>query len=183
MNKKKDFVTPKQITSDGVKELRTRLGMTQREFADFLRVSKPTIERWESQGKDISGPVAVLSQIAMLHPEMVEELALPEKRFPLRLVYRYKETVCTVIDVDEMGREVKIRNYARNLLYRAFGAVENPTYEEYEEFLESRCFPRTRDKMKIMLQQLDIPFYDPILIIQKTQGRMAEDDFWIEIVR
>ena len=54
---------------------------------------------------------------------------------------------------------------------------EHPTYEEYEEFLESRCFPRTRDKMKILLEELNLPFYDPLMIIQKTKGEMAEDDF------
>jgi putative transcriptional regulator len=28
---------------------------------------------------------------------------------------------------------------------------------------------------------LGLPFYDPILIIQKTEGRMAGDNFWIRI--
>ena len=56
-------------------------------------------------------------------------------------------------------------------------------YEDYEEFLESRCFPRERDKIKIELKRLGIPFYDPMMIIEKTEGRMAEDDFWIKIVR
>ena len=41
----------------------------------------------------------------------------------------------------------------------------------------------TRDKMKLVLKELDLPFYDPFLIIEKTQGRMAEDDFWIKIER
>ena len=34
---------------------------------------------------------------------------------------------------------------------------------------------------KLVLRDLGIPFYDPYLIIQKTEGRMAEDDFWIRI--
>ena len=58
---------------------------------------------------------------------------------------------------------------------------QKPDIEDYREFLESRCFPRTRDKMKLVLKDLGIPFYDPYLIIQKTEGRMAEDDFWIRI--
>ena len=33
------------------------------------------------------------------------------------------------------------------------------------------------------LKELNLPFYDPFMIIQKTQGRMAEDDFWIQIER
>lgn len=66
---------------------------------------------------------------------------------------------------------------------RAFGRNEHPTYKEYEEFLDSRCFPRSRDKMKLILADLNLPFYDPIMIIEKTEGRMAEDDFWIKIER
>ena len=37
--------------------------------------------------------------------------------------------------------------------------------------------------MKILLEELNLPFYDPLMIIQKTKGKMAEDDFWIEIER
>lgn len=55
--------------------------------------------------------------------------------------------------------------------------MKEPTYEDYEVFLESRCFPKSRDKMKLILKDLDLPFYDPLMIIQKTEGRMAEDHF------
>ncbi len=84
---------------------------------------------------------------------------------------------------DEKNRDIEIVNYTGHLLKRAFGKIENPSYEQYEEFLKSRCFPPTRDKMKLVLREYDIPFYDPMLIIEKTQGRMAEDDFWIRIER
>ena len=63
------------------------------------------------------------------------------------------------------------------------GTLKEPTYEDYEAFLESRCFPKSRDKMKLILKDLDLPFYDPLMIIQKTEGRMAEDHFWIRIER
>lgn len=33
------------------------------------------------------------------------------------------------------------------------------------------------------LIDVDLPFYDPFMIIQKTEGRMAEDHFWIRIER
>ena len=95
----------------------------------------------------------------------------------------HRQTVCTLIEVDELNRKVRIKNYANNIMFRAFGKIENPDYEMYEEFLESRCFPRTRDKMKLILKDMDLPFYDPFMIIEKTEGRMAEDDFWIRIER
>ena len=88
---------------------------------------------------------------------------------------------CTIIDVDENRRLVEIKNYTDNLQYRAFGINTEPTYADFEEFLESRCFPRSRDKMKLELDKLGIPFYDPMMIIEKTEGRMADDDFWLKI--
>ena len=95
----------------------------------------------------------------------------------------YNQMVCTIIDVNEMKREVCITNYTDNLMFRAFGAEESPNFQMYQEFLESRCFPKTRDKMKLILKDLDLPFYDPFMIIEKTEGRMAEDHFWIRIER
>ncbi len=50
-------------------------------------------------------------------------------------------------------------------------------------FLQSRCFPPERDKIKLQLEALGIPFYDPLLIIEKTEGRMAEDHFWLKVER
>lgn len=37
--------------------------------------------------------------------------------------------------------------------------------------------------MKLILEDLDLPFYEPLMIIEKTQGRMAEDHFRIKIER
>ena len=97
--------------------------------------------------------------------------------------YMYEQDVCTLIDVNEQERKVKIRNYTDRVMFRAFGTVENPDYKDYQEFLESRCFPESRDKMKLILKDLGLPFYDPIMIIEKTEGRMAEDNFWVRIER
>ncbi len=106
---------------------------------------------------------------------------IPPRKLPIRMWYMYKDRPCTLIDVDEKKQIVCIKNYVDNLQFRAFGCNTKPNIEAYREFLESRCFPRTRDKMKLQLKELDVPFYDPYLIIKKTQGRMAEDDFWIKI--
>lgn len=177
------FVTPNSISADNIKALRGKLNMTQREFAFFCNVSKPTIERWETSDKDITGPITLLAQIVLLHPDIAEELSLPERKYPMRLWYYHCDTVCTIIDVDTINQKIKIKNYTSNLIFRAFGKNESPTFDDYEKFLRSRCFPEERDKMKLMLKELDIPFYDPLMIIEKTDGRMAEDNFWIRIDR
>ena len=177
----KQYVINEYLTGEDIKRLRSALGMTQKEFASLARCSTRTVENWETKGEKITGPIVPLFEVLIRRPEFVRNLEVPKKERGLRLWYMYENIVCTVIDVDEMNREVKIYNYIVNPLYRAFGINTEPTYEDYEEFIESRCFPRTRDKIKLELKKLDIPFYDPILIIEKTEGRMADDKFWIRL--
>lgn len=180
---KKQYAISDELTSEDIKVIRRKLGFTQKELAQFVHVSVKTIERWESEKKSITGPIVPLVKILNENPRLEQDLRVPEKKELLRIWYMCKNDVCTIIDVNERLRYIRIYNYTNDLLKRAFGRIENPTFEQYEEFLESRCFPRSRDKMKLMLKELNIPFYEPLMIIEKTQGRMAEDDFWIRIER
>ena len=177
------FAISKTIYSEDIKRLRKTLGLTQKEFASLAGVSHKTVERWESTEDPITGPITALARILWEQPGIAEYYSVPETSFPMRIWYMYRSDVCTLIDVDEMRREVLIRNYTNRIQYRAFGINVEPSFEEYKDFLESRCFPRSGDKMKIRLQELGIPFYDPLLIIEKTQGRMAEDEFWLQVER
>ncbi len=179
----KEYITPKFVTGEQIKEIRKKMNMTQKEFAGFVSASVPTIERWERSKEKITGPVVTLLTVLMMDAGIAERMELPGERQKIRLSYMYENFVCTVIDADELKRSVKIKNYTDNLMFRAFGKNTEPTFEEYEEFLESRCFPKTRDKIKLVLEDMDLPFYDPYLIIEKTEGRMAEDSFWIRIDR
>lgn len=183
ISEKNKYVISEYITGEDIKKVRALLGMTQKEFASFVRSSNRTVENWESNNNTISGPIVPLVEILLRKPELVAKLMVPNKEKGLRLWYMYENTVCSVIDVNELERSVKVYNYIDNPLYRAFGVNMEPNYEDYEEFIESRCFPRTRDKIKLELKRLDIPFYDPIMIIEKTEGRMAEDHFWIKLER
>ena len=177
------FALPDHLTGADIKKLRKKLGCTQQGLADFLNISKKTIERWESGKAEISGPIIPLFRILDEEPRWFSFYDVPPQTTPLRLRYMFREELCTLIDVDERLRTVQIRNYTNKLQFRAFGRIEVPTFAQYEEFLESRCFPRERDNVKLVLKQLDLPFYEPLLIIEKTEGRMAEDDFWIQIER
>lgn len=181
MNNK--FVTPEYITAMDIKNIRKQLNLTQKDFAMLINCSKPTVERWERCDEPITGHIVFLIKMLEKHPEYVDELRLPEKAYPIRLKYMHNQTLCTIIDVDELNKKVKIVNYTDKVMFRAFGNVENPDYDLYIEFLESRCFPKSRDKLKLVLKDLGLPFYEPFMIIEKTEGRMAEDNFWIKIER
>ena len=180
---KRLFITPEYTTAKEIKSVRAKLGLTQKEFALLINCSKITVERWETSEGKITGPICLLLKMLEKYPEYAISIKVPEKNMPIRLWYMHNQNVCTIIDVNEINREIVITNYTDNLMFRAFGIEENPSFEMYLEFLESRCFPKSRDKMKLILKDLDLPFYDPFMIIEKTEGRMAEDNFWIRIER
>lgn len=98
------------------------------------------------------------------------------------LHYMGPKGLCTILNVDYKKQTVNIENKTNQMLYRAFGVNENPTWNDYEAFLRSRCFPETRDYLKLALKAVGLNFYEPLNIIRKTQGRMAEDHQWIEFV-
>ena len=179
----KEYITPKYTDSCAIKNVRGMLNLTQKQFVDFVGVSKPTVERWETSDEKITGPIVLLVEILRHSPQIESDFVLPPNKVGMRLKYYFRDMLCTVIDVDEIEQRIFVKNYTNNLLFRAFGRNEQPSFADYEEFLESRCFPGTRDKMKLMLKEYDIPFYDPLLIIEKTGGRMEEDEFHIVVER
>ena len=108
------FVTPEYVVAEDIKAIRKQLGLTQKEFAELVGCSKPTIERWERSTDVITGPICLLIKMLNQYPDYVEKIKLPEKKFPLRLYYMYKQIICTVIDVNEMKRDVRVYNYCHS---------------------------------------------------------------------
>ncbi len=104
----------------------------------------------------------------------------PGRDYSLRIQYLYKNKVCTQIDVDFIHEKIKIENRTDDILHRAFGVKENPTWSDFECFLEERCFPRTRCGAKEILNDLNLTSYDPLQIAEKTKGKMADDGMYMK---
>ena len=151
------FVTPEYITAKEIKALRKQLGLTQKEFSILVNCSKSTIERWEMSSEPITGTIVLLVKMLERYPTYVKDIKLPPKTMPIRLWYMHDQMVCTIIDVNEMKKEIQIVNYTDNIMFKAFGVEEHPDYDMYLSFLESRCFPASRDKMKLILKEKETP--------------------------
>ena len=104
-----------------------------------------------------------------------------QNNYTMRMVYMFRDQPCTIIDLDFLNLKVSIQNKTDDFLHRAFGVIENPDWNDFEQFLEDRCFPKTRGNLKQILRDLNLDTYDPLQIVEKTQGRMADDDMWIQI--
>ena len=104
----------------------------------------------------------------------------PQKNYTLRMTYMHRQNPSTIIDVDFLNERIPIKNRTDDILYRAFGVVENPTWEQFQEFLYDRCFPKTRGNIKSILKDLKLDSYDPLQIIEKTKGKTADDNLWLK---
>ncbi len=103
-----------------------------------------------------------------------------ESTFAIKEIdYMYKDKLCTVIYADFQKQSIVIVNKVEDIVHCAFGCNQQPTWTDFEEFLSSRCFPATRDRIKDVLRSLNLDTYDPWQIVQVTQGRMAEDKQWL----
>lgn len=107
--KERLFITPEYTTAKEIKKIRKELHLTQKEFAEFINCSKPTVERWERSEDVIRGPIVPFLKMLQKYPEYEQEVKVPEKVWPLRIWYMYDQDVCTLIDVNERERKVKIK--------------------------------------------------------------------------
>lgn len=98
--------------------------------------------------------------------------------------YRYydKNTLCTVALVDFTAKQVCVENRVASVLDTAFGVNKTPTWEDFLNFLADRCIPKTCCGLDYYLKEVGVSEYDPVQLVEKTQGRMAEDHKWLEIV-
>jgi len=147
----------KKFTYEEVQDIREQIenGMTVNEAAAVYGTSRQVISRYINE--------------------------TPPKGYTLRMTYMYKQYPCTTIDVNFLDQKIRIQNKTKDPLHRAFGVVENPQWDDFEYFIADRCFPESRGNAKEILKELQLDSYDPLQIIEKTGGRMAEDNMWIRM--
>lgn len=73
------YAVKHSIRAEDIRILRKKLKLTQKDFAKLVNVSQKTIERWESENRDITGPVTTLVHILNEYPQIEENLRVPEK--------------------------------------------------------------------------------------------------------
>ncbi|MCD7957667.1 MAG: Hin recombinase [Lachnospiraceae bacterium] len=153
-------------------------GKTITELAKEYGISRQTLSGYLNNPREEENVIKSAGKWKKLNRDFASE---DLERYSMRMDFMCEEELCTVILIDFRDQEVVIRNHTMDVLHRAFGIIEKPDWAYFEEFLEERCFPKTRFQLSLILSDLGLDFYDPLAIIEKTQGRMAEDHQWIRI--
>ena len=99
----------------------------------------------------------------------------------LEIRYYNCDCLCTLIYADRTAKDLLAENYTEQTVKTAFGKNRLPSWADLESFLEERCIPRQRAGLREYLEALGLSEFDPLAIIRKTEGRMAEDDQWMEV--
>ena len=123
-------------------------------------------------------------QIIISKSKTIQEFAKQKKAQGQDIrYYRYYDgdTLCTLIAADFTDKVLQAENYSKQLIKTAFGKNHLPSWLDFLNFLEERCIPRDRAGLREYLETIGVDEYDPIEIIQKTFGRMAEDGQWLEM--
>ena len=63
-----------QVTLSPIAEARSRLGMSQSEFAALMGVSLRTLQDWEQGRRKPTGAAQTLLRVAIAHPEALRDL-------------------------------------------------------------------------------------------------------------
>ena len=132
-------------------------GKTTKEIAEHFGVSRQTISKY------LNKPL--------------------NDNYVMRIDFMYKQKICTEIYVDFTHKKINIVNRTNDIMKRAFGINENPTWQDFEDFLADRCFPKERAMCKTILGRIGIDSYDPFQIVEKTNGRTAEDNQYLRFTR
>ena len=98
-----------------------------------------------------------------------------------KLCFFDADRLCTTVYADFTDKTLLAENHISNPVKTAFGNNALPDWEDFQAFLQERCIPKERAGLREYLEALGLAEYDPLEIIQKTGGRMAEDRQWLEI--
>ena len=93
----------------------------------------------------------------------------------------YENTLLTPFLPPSAAEKVLIENHTSDPLYTAFGVNDDPDWQDYQNFLEERCIPKSRAGLQEYLNAIGVDEYNPLEIVRKTKGRMAEDQSWLEV--
>lgn len=115
--------------------------------------------------------------------EHIEGVELAElEKYNLKYEYMDGEKLATEILVNFSDKKVRIKNHTDEILNRAFGVNVTPNWQDFNDFIEERCFPKNRDMLKDVLSDYGLSDFDAFRIVEETGGVMAGDRKWIRVI-
>lgn len=84
--------------------------------------------------------------------------------------------------VDWPSKEVHVEQYSKDKIVIPFPTMGDKVIvstEKFVDYLESRCFPRTRHNADELLKMMGLSHYNPFKIVKVTHGVIFDDYVWL----
>lgn len=95
-----------------------------------------------------------------------------------------KDKLVSTLEVDYLTKYVKLTNHViidgMNWLFMPFGRITDVTWDDFDAFVKTRCFPYERPNRKTLLKLWGVDEYDPHKIVRKTHAVMNDDFLWFK---
>lgn len=160
-----------------------KAGGTASKDSKTYKVSLPTKWVAELGLTDSKMEIAFDGERIIISPHLSMAKYLEKKKLLGHKLVQFEfydgEILCTKIIADFTDETLSVENTTDNIVKTAFGKNEVPFWEDFQSFLEERCVPRSRSGIREYLETIGVEEYNPVEIIKKTSGRMAEDNQWI----
>lgn len=161
-----------------------KAGGTASKDSKTYKVSLPTKWVAELSLTDSKMEIAFDGERIIISPRLSMAEYLEKKKLLGHKLVKFEfydgEILCTKIIADFTDETLSVENTTDNIVKTAFGKNEVPTWEDFQSFLEERCVPRSRSGIREYLETIGVGSYEPLEIIKKTNGRMAEDNQWLK---
>ena len=161
-----------------------KAGGTAGKDSKTYKVSLPSKWIAELSPTDSKMEIAFDGERIIVSPHLSMEKFLENKKILchklMKLEFYDSESLCTEIIADFTDETLSVENTTEHIVKTAFGKNEAPTWKDFQNFLEERCVPQSRSGIREYLETIGVESYEPLEIIKKTNGRMAEDNQWLK---
>ena len=159
--------------------------------AKSYRISLPSswVKQLGLENGDSKAELVFDGETIVIRPKQSEDMtifisqAIKLEHVVVKYEYYDKDVLCSTIVCDFTSKAVLVKKHTEVILKTAFGVNMSPSWDDFMEFLEERCVPKTRENVDLILENMDLTVYDPVKIVEITQGRMAEDNQWLKITK
>lgn len=104
-------------------------------------------------------------------------------KYPIEtFTFMNRDEIASIITIDWKNMKVfNVENFSEEPVFLPFSPFNsNPTMDDFDTFLESRCFDETNGQAKKLLNDLELDYFNPLSIVRKTYGRNFDDHQWIQ---
>ncbi len=91
----------------------------------------------------------------------------------------WKDELTASVSISSDRKYVQYKKYTNEIPKIPY-LFDNPSVEQINEFLLSRCMDAHRTQLDEYLKDLEINEFNPYEIIKKTHGTMWEDFMWLK---